>query len=140
MQIASDQSRQFSHMERQFNDMNNALQTLLQRSIIQTSVPQPASISPPLSLETQTQDHRHSVDLQHLTTTPETTYAATPAGSSSQSIASASNESSISIESQPISSPEKKRIRCHDHSRDQTSAGQEQSAQYNNSTPADPDL
>lgn len=141
MQIASDQSRQFSHMERQFNDMNTALQTLLQRSIIQTSVPQPASISPPLSLETQTQDHRHSVDLQHLTTTPETTYAATPAGSSSQSIASASNESSISIESQPISSPEKKRIRSHDHSRDQTSDGQEQSAQYNNSTPAaDPDL
>ena len=61
------------------------------------------------------------------------------ASSSSQSVESASTASRTSVASIPITSPEKKRIRSTDLHQPTTDV-QDQSAQYNESTPVDPDL
>ena len=140
MQIASEHSKKFSQMERQFHDMNTAVQILLQRSNnLQQS---PVASYPPSypAITPATQDPRIPADEDNSTEEIGHTNAATAiAGSSSQSVASAYTASRTSVESIPISSPEKKRIRSNDRPHSHTDV-QEPSAQYDESTPVDPDL
>ena len=132
MQIASEHSKHFSQMERQFNDMNAAIQTLLHRSNASLTTRQPATFpiheeqSIPETSKRQG-DQQGDTNSEHF------------AGPSSQSVASASTDSRTSVESIPISSPEKKRIRSHNPSHLSTDV-QDQSAQYKESAPVDPDL
>ena len=143
MMIASDHSKQFTHLEKQVNEVNEALKILLQRTDAST-----------LSTSVSPTQQKHHTQAHHTTITnfhePVYTQPIAPydreerenvQGHSSMSVASTSSQSRNSIESIPIMSPEKKRIRqttqppSNPHSDEQ-----ETSARYNDCTPADTDL
>jgi hypothetical protein len=131
MTIASDHSRQFSHLENQMSDMHAALKVLLARgdsqhpntsitADIQNADSQDARIIP-RNLAREIHDGQHDM----------------AGGSGSMSIGSTSTESRNSNESAQILSPEKKRVRQTIHP-DEITDVQEESAQYHeDSTPAD---
>ena len=118
MQIASTHSAQFSQIERQFSEMNKALQMLLLQTSEKTNSNSVATISQ-----------------LHISPTP--TQAPTP----TQNPDSISPTPLITMEvSTPVASPEKKRIR-HTNDEEQSSDAnvQDPSAQYKESTPVDSD-
>ena len=135
MTIATDHSRQFSHLEHQMSDMHAALQILLARGDSQ----QPTT---PTNTNTQAnaRDEETQVIPRNLANELHagSTQEKNGEGSGSMSIASTSTDSSKSTESAPIlSAPEKKRVR-QTIQPDDITAVQEESAQYHEeSTPAD---
>ena len=142
MQIASDHSKQFTHLENQVNEMNEALKILLKR----TEERKPAQqINPnhtnrfPTTIEPYTRNQQEHHNNPDNTDTHDQMNTENPGGS--MSVASTSSQSRTSLESAPITSPEKKRIRQTTYTiTDNPRNEQETSAQYNDSTPADPDL
>jgi hypothetical protein len=131
MTIASDHSRQFSHLENQMSEMHAALKILLARGASQTphtpnandthNAPRQETRIIPRNLASEIYDGHHD----------------TVGGSGSMSIASTSTDSRISTESAPILSPEKKRVRKTIQP-NATNDVQEDSAQYHeDSTPAE---
>lgn len=143
MQIASEHSKNFSQMERQVNDMNTAIQTLLERSNNRNRrqhSPDDSHSPSYYAITPATQDTCNFANVEQCTDeSGHKTVAIAIAGSSSRSVASASTDSRKSVESIPISSPEKKRIRSNDQPHSHTDV-QESSAQYDESTPVDLDL
>ena len=132
MTIASDHSKQFTYLEQQVHTINDALKILLHRSEERSNMEnRDTPLAPPAETQTvprnlhQEDHHGHHGTTDH----------------SSMSVASTSSQSRTSMESAPITSPEKKRIRpsTHHTSTIQTDE-QEQSAQYEDSTPADVEL
>ena len=118
MNIASTHSAQFSQLERQFHEMNMAIQTLLIRTSGNQFQPSAAMITQPQNSPTHPQETNHqfeSANLQHIPTTMES--------------------------STPSSSPEKKRIRqTNETSIITNDHAQDPGAQYEEGTPADPDI
>jgi hypothetical protein len=129
MTIASDHSRQFSHLENQMSDMHAALQILIARGDSQPQINNPTTRADgrmetritPRNLAREIHDGHHDMT-----------------GFGSMSIASNSSDSQQSTESAPILSPEKKKVRQTDQN--DTTDVQGESAQYNeDSAPADPE-
>ena len=143
MTIASDHSKQFTHLENQVNEMNEALKILLQR----TEAPSDNQTNintrgvPQTALQTSYKRNQH-YNHQEPLDEPDLTALETPRGLGSMSVASTSSQSRTSLESVPITSPEKKRIRQTTYNTTTISPSDEQdsSAQYEDSTPADSDL
>jgi len=129
MTIASEHSKQFTYLEQQVHTRNDALKTLLQRSEERSNMEHRDT---PLASPVETQIVPRNLNQEdhhgHHSTTDH----------SSMSVASTSSQSRTSMESVPISSPEKKRIRPSTHHTTTIQLDeQEQSAQYETSTPAD---
>lgn len=118
MNIASTHSAQFSQLERQFSEMNKAIQTLLLR----TSAPQ----------------NHHNSDVAMISQMQNS--PTPPRGTIQHSPITSPLLPTTQDASTPISSPEKKRIRQTDAASHLHYDAQEHSAQYNASTPADSDI
>ena len=116
MHIASTHSAQFSQLEKQFSEMNAAIQTLILRT-------------------TDNQHHNQAPIISQLQTSPTTNNVSTHHSENSFQ----HRLSITTAASTPISSPEKKRIRPTNEELDSPSNVQEQSAQYEESTPVDSD-
>jgi hypothetical protein len=117
MNIASTHSAQFSQLERQFQEMNTAIQTLLLRTPGNQFQHRAAMITQPRNSPTHPQATSLQFDsnLQHIPTTMESPT--------------------------PSSSPEKKRIRqTNETSVITNDHAQDQSAQYEEGTPANSDI
>lgn len=132
MTIASEHSKQFTSLEKQVNEMNDALRILLQRSEVSFggTVTRYSQLAPPDATQIIPQN-LHAGNQEHSGKTDH----------SSMSGASFTSKSRSSSESIKITSPEKKRIRKTNI--DQTnipSVDQEKRAQYETSTPDDNDL
>ena len=123
--------KQFTYLENQVHAMNDALKILLQRSEERPGTAHrdnpPARTDAtqiiPRNLHQETQEQPGTID------------------HSSMSVASTSSQSRTSMESIPIMSPEKKRIRkTTNNPIESLSDDQEKSAQYETGTPDDNDL
>lgn len=131
MTIASDHSRQFSHLEHQMSDMHAALKILLARGESHTQhTPTAITTQNAVSQETRITPRNLAHELHNGQHDP-------VRGSGSMFSDSFSTDSRTSMESATILSPEKKRVR-QTLQPENTTDVQEKSAQYHeDSTPAD---